>query len=72
MYNIIFVDNDGYIQIRTTYNKEALRTFFILGEGREFGPTDYALIKGEVIKSFDNKTFDLKGEIEDAKTDGNK
>lgn len=72
MYVIIFGETDGDIQIRTAFNKEALKTFFTLGEGRKFDPTEYALIKGELIKSFDNKSFDLKGEMKDAKTDGNK
>lgn len=73
MYVIIcLLETDGEIEVRSMYNKEALKTFFTLGEGRNLDPTDYALIKGEVIKSFDNKTFNLKGEIEDAKTDGNK
>ena len=72
MYVVIcLLETDGEIEVRTMYNKEALKTFFTLGEGRTLG-SDYILIKGEVIKSFDNESFDLKGEIEDAKTDGNK
>lgn len=76
MYFIIYLtETDGEIEVRTIHNKVALKTFFTLGEGRVLDPTEYALIKGinaEVIKTFDNKTFDLKGEMEDAKTDGNK
>lgn len=73
MYIVVFLqETDGEIEVRTIYNKTALKTFFTLGEGRELDPADYALIKGEVIKSFDNKSFDLEGEIKDAKTDGNK
>ena len=72
MYVVIcLLETDGEIEVRSMYNKEALKTFFTLGEGRTLG-SDYLLIKGEVIKSFDNESFDLKGEIEDAKTDGNK
>lgn len=68
MYIVVFLqETDGEIEVRTIYNKTALKTFFTLGEGRELDPADYALIKGEVIKS-----FDLEGEIKDAKTDGNK
>ena len=73
MYVVICLqETDGEIEVRSIYNKVALKTFFTLGEGRELDPADYALIKGEVIKSFDNETFDLKGEMKDAKTDGNK
>ena len=73
MYVIIcLLETDGQIEVRSFYNKEALKTFFTLGEGRTLDPTDYSLIKGEVIKSFDNKSFDLEGEIRDAKIDSDK
>lgn len=61
MNNIIVIyqnETDGDIIFKTFRTGASVRRFVYQ---MKFGPNDYAMIEGNVIKSFDNKTFTLKG-----------
>jgi len=48
---------DGDIKINTFHTGASLRRFLFL---KKLNPSDFAVINGEVLKSFDHKSIDLK------------
>ena len=57
IFMIYLTETDGDIAI-TKVPPGQLQSFINI---LQLGPEDYALIRGEVLKGFNNKTFNVKG-----------
>jgi hypothetical protein len=57
IFMIYLTETDGDITIRRILPGQL--QYFI--KTLNIGPEDYALIRGEVLKGFNNKTFNVKG-----------
>lgn len=57
-YIIVYqIDTDGNIELKTFSTGASLRRFIMQ---KNMHPLDYAVMSGKLLKSFDNKSFDLK------------
>ena len=50
-------ETDGDVMLVTSSNMDGIRYMI---KTLQLGPNDYALIKGEIIKSLANENFDIK------------